>query len=70
MDSTLRGVLGRVESLEHRMNTAFDFQRSELDVNKKTQKTVLEEMKLLSLKIEQINNRLDNLKTAPKMINF
>lgn len=61
VDSTLRSLIGRVEALEHRMNTAFDYQRTELEDSKKSQNVFMEEMRLIDGKLNQINERLDAL---------
>lgn len=61
VDSTLRSLIGRVEALEHRMNTAFDYQRTELEDSKKSQNVFMEEMRSIDGKLNEINQRLDAL---------
>ncbi len=61
VDSTLRSLIGRVEALEHRMNTAFDYQRTELEDSKKSQNVFMEEMRSIDGKLNQMNERLDAL---------
>ncbi len=68
VDSTLRNLIGRTEALEHRMNTAFDYQRTELEGSKKSQGIFLEEVRIINEKLNQMKERLDNLEKRRQVV--